>query len=133
MTNSVVIKSNGPLIARGKIRVEDTDGNILVEDEEVFLCRCGASRNKPFCDGTHKKTGFSDDATFTDEKSEQVTDDKGLVITVRNNAMLIAKGPMLIQSAHGRSRTSRNKAAFCRCGKSRNKPFCDASHKERPS
>ena len=45
------------------------------------------------------------------------------------NAMLIAKGPMKIISEDGRFETSRNKAAFCRCGHSANKPFCDASHK----
>ena len=129
MTNSITIKKNGPLIARGKIRVEDSDGNLITEEDEVFLCRCGASQNKPFCDGAHKDINFSDAAEINDDKLEKPEGNAGVVITVRPNAMLIAKGPMSIASSDGSSETTRNKAAFCRCGHSNNKPFCDASHK----
>ena len=51
---------DGPLLVRGPITVLDTDGtSVEVTRDPVALCRCGASRQKPFCDGSHKITGFS--------------------------------------------------------------------------
>lgn len=130
MSNTITIKPNGPLIARGNIRVEDAEGNLISEGQEVFFCRCGHSKNKPFCDGAHKQSGFEDPAQINDEKAEQPEGDGPLVIEVRANAMLIAKGPMTIQNEEATSTTTRNKAALCRCGASANKPFCDASHRK---
>jgi CDGSH-type Zn-finger protein len=51
---------DGPLIVRGDFRLLDTDGaEIDPGRRTVALCRCGKSGIKPFCDGTHKRTGFS--------------------------------------------------------------------------
>ena len=50
---------NGPYIVEGTVELFDTDGNrIRVDKPRVALCRCGASSNKPFCDGTHSSIGF---------------------------------------------------------------------------
>jgi CDGSH-type Zn-finger protein len=50
---------DGPLIVRGPVTFLDQDGNeIEVDRKVVALCRCGKSRIKPFCDGTHKTAGF---------------------------------------------------------------------------
>ncbi|MGH9871399.1 MAG: CDGSH iron-sulfur domain-containing protein [Pyrinomonadaceae bacterium] len=50
---------NGPLIVEGPVDLFDNDGNkITVEKPRLALCRCGASSNKPFCDGTHSVIGF---------------------------------------------------------------------------
>jgi 3-phenylpropionate/trans-cinnamate dioxygenase ferredoxin subunit len=50
---------NGPLIVEGPVDLFDTDGNkIMVDKPRLALCRCGASSNKPFCDGTHSVIGF---------------------------------------------------------------------------
>jgi CDGSH-type Zn-finger protein len=129
MSNRVVVKLNGPLVFYGNIRIESENGDAIEESDNVFLCRCGKSKDKPFCDGEHKRCGFAADPHFTDDKAEQLEGDGQLVITLKPNAMLIAKGPMQIESEDGQSKTTRNKAAFCRCGQSKNKPFCDASHK----
>jgi uncharacterized Fe-S cluster protein YjdI len=51
--------SNGPLLVSGNVRILDGEGAVLFEGEKVALCRCGGSANKPFCDGTHAKNGFS--------------------------------------------------------------------------
>jgi uncharacterized Fe-S cluster protein YjdI len=53
---------DGPMQVRGKVRLVDGEGNVVREDTRLALCRCGASRQKPFCDGTHRLIGFRDDA-----------------------------------------------------------------------
>jgi len=52
-------RPNGPLFLRGQVRIVDDDGEVLREDTRVALCRCGGSANKPFCDGTHRRIGFT--------------------------------------------------------------------------
>jgi len=53
-----VLKS-GPYEVKGQPAITDYEGGAYVRaDEPVYLCRCGQSGNKPFCDGMHKKAGF---------------------------------------------------------------------------
>jgi len=49
---------NGPLFVDGKIELKDPKGKVIETEEKSYLCRCGGSKNKPFCDGTHKEIGF---------------------------------------------------------------------------
>lgn len=51
---------SGPLWAQGGIPVESSDGSVYEVRNRVTLCRCGGSKNKPFCDGTHVDVGFND-------------------------------------------------------------------------
>lgn len=53
-----VIK-NGPYIVKGEVQLNDADGNRYPAEKRIALCRCGASTEKPFCDGTHSKIGFN--------------------------------------------------------------------------
>ncbi len=55
----IVVGNNGSLRISGNVVLEDVDGNRIETKERFSLCRCGASENKPFCDGTHKKIGFT--------------------------------------------------------------------------
>lgn len=56
---SIQPSDNGPYLVRGPVSLVDPDGNeIAVKGKNIALCRCGASQNKPFCDGTHSKIGF---------------------------------------------------------------------------
>ncbi len=48
----------GPLMLQGFIEFKAADGTTFVAGEKTWLCRCGQSMNKPFCDGSHKKIGF---------------------------------------------------------------------------
>jgi len=52
--------TSGPLWVRGGLPVVGADGRPYEVRNRVALCRCGASSNKPFCDGSHASTGFSD-------------------------------------------------------------------------
>jgi uncharacterized Fe-S cluster protein YjdI len=54
-------RPNGPLFVRGHVRIVGADGEIVREDTRVALCRCGGSANKPFCDGSHRRNGFTTD------------------------------------------------------------------------
>jgi len=127
--NTIIVRPNGPLQCQGDITVQDAEGNILLQGDEAWLCRCGQSKDKPFCDGTHKNIGFTDPAGFEDLRGEPKESETGpLIITVKSNAMLSAKGPVTICSQDEKSVSTRNRIALCRCGQSGNKPFCDGSH-----
>ncbi len=58
---TVTTRKNGPYMVQGEIKLVDAEGNEITIDGDsgmVFLCRCGDSSNKPFCDGTHRAAGF---------------------------------------------------------------------------
>ena len=54
------IFTGGPLEVTGHFRMVDAGGRIIEHEGAVFLCRCGGSSNKPYCDGSHKGNGFSE-------------------------------------------------------------------------
>lgn len=60
MSSFIITPQNdGPYHVQGAFRLVTEGGRTIeVEGEETWLCRCGASANKPFCDGTHTKIGF---------------------------------------------------------------------------
>lgn len=131
--NSIMVRPDGPLICKGDsaITLLNAEGEVILKDREFALCRCGLSKNKPFCDGSHKKNGFQAEQEFSDEREEDISAMSGeLTITVKANAMYSLKGPVTIFSRSGQSKTTRSKGALCRCGHSENKPFCDAKHKQ---
>ncbi|MBI3067647.1 MAG: CDGSH iron-sulfur domain-containing protein [Betaproteobacteria bacterium] len=55
---AVTIIPDGPLHARGTFEIVEAQSGVAYPAHETWLCRCGASANKPFCDGSHKRTGF---------------------------------------------------------------------------
>ena len=63
MTEPTIIipRENGSYHVKGDFRIVLSDGTELPTEGEAWLCRCGGSSTKPFCDGTHKKGGFACD------------------------------------------------------------------------
>ena len=56
---SIRATKNGPYEVTGSVELMDFEGaKYTLEEDPIYLCRCGHSANKPFCDGTHKKVGF---------------------------------------------------------------------------
>ena len=183
--------------------VDWSKGEKMPEKEMCGLCRCGESKAKPYCDGTHAKikfdgtetaplTGFDERAEVTSGPELSLQDDrtlcaglrfchnkKGRVWDLTENSgdpdnkkeavnqtckclsgrlavrdkngksiepefepsigitedpvacvsgPLAVKGGIPIESADGKTYETRNRVTLCRCGKSKNKPFCDASH-----
>lgn len=49
---------NGPYLVSGSVKLTDPNGREIAHPEQMALCRCGGSSNKPFCDGTHLSNGF---------------------------------------------------------------------------
>lgn len=64
---SITPYRNGPYLVRGPIRLLDQDGNeVELTRRTIALCRCGKSRTRPFCDGTHKLIGFESESAPAD-------------------------------------------------------------------
>ncbi len=215
----ITVSSNGPYIITGSVPLmvmeicNDDEGNCRTwrkvkefpMQEQYALCRCGHSKTKPFCDGTHVKIHFNGTETAGDEsylrhpriiqgpdleladyeglcaharfcmraggiwnltKQSDIPDARDtaieeacncpsgrLVIKDRKTGETVepvleksiviieypargeqgplwVRGAIPVESADGKLYTVRNRVALCRCGKSRNKPFCDGSHVE---
>lgn len=196
-TPSIECKPNGPYLVKGLSDLRASSGGKLPTQPVVALCRCGGSANKPFCDGTHQRNGFSgarvtpSPAVRTDYRAPGITlhDDRALcahagrctdglasvfkygsepwidpagagvaaivetirqcpsgalsytldapeppqqpapasVVVTRNGPYAVAGGialtdPVTMQTSPGARYT------LCRCGGSKNKPFCDGTH-----
>ncbi len=191
-------KENGPYLVHNLDKLTNSKGEELATKPTIALCRCGGSANKPFCDGTHAKNGFSSaketdgsadtredyvagDLTIHDNRGicahlgrcsdglpgvfrpgtepwidPAGADPESVVATVRrcpsgalshsiggdehrdmerSRAILVSKdGPYLIaggielrEDRWGEG-ASQEHYALCRCGRSKNKPFCDGAH-----
>ena len=179
--------------------LHDADGNACATVSGVALCRCGGSQNKPFCDGTHGRIGFSDE-NLADPARDKVDSYTGTKITIHDNRSICAhagfctdklasvfrmgeepwidangasvddiiaavdrcpsgalsytiagsdtaadaSGPPAVKVAQDgpyvvtggieilgqplAAGASGNKVTLCRCGGSKNKPFCDGTH-----
>ena len=55
---TIRIKRNGSAMVTGSFEVLDVDVNPVAIEGEAYICRCGQSQTKPFCDGAHKTCGF---------------------------------------------------------------------------
>lgn len=213
----VTIKKDGPYIVSGNLPLRKEIIAIGKEDEpekwikgkeytnsdKCALCRCGQSKNKPFCDGMHARVGFNGTETASRENfEEQAEKIVGPNLILKDNSSLCAaarfchraggtwnltersddsksreiaieeacncpsgrlvacekksgkpieqeleksislvedpqnkvsgpiwlKGGVPLESCDGSMYEIRNRVTLCRCGKSRNKPFCDGSH-----
>jgi CDGSH-type Zn-finger protein/ferredoxin len=193
---SITSVPDGPYIVKGLNRLINQAGPVNTE-ETIALCRCGKSSNKPFCDGTHAKVGFtsSNDTPNLQNKQDSYT---GKKITIHDNRRICAhagyctdnlpnvfrmkqepwidadaasiediiatiqkcpsgalsysidnnnytpdnepsifiapNGPYVVSGCPDLEETVwaegalKNKFTLCRCGASKNKPFCDGSH-----
>jgi uncharacterized Fe-S cluster protein YjdI/CDGSH-type Zn-finger protein len=64
---TVVPWPNGPLMVRGEIEIRDRHRDTFVSGPRATLCRCGDSKNQPFCDLSHRKSGFRDNPRVEEE------------------------------------------------------------------
>ena len=127
--NTVNVAYSGPLFIRGRLAIEDAPADAEGLTFRAALCRCGKSRNKPFCDNSHETAGFFDYGAV----GETGTGDSGaggeLTIKPIKDGPLMLNGNLTIRNSSGRDAWHGNRVALCRCGQSANKPFCDGAHK----
>jgi CDGSH-type Zn-finger protein/uncharacterized Fe-S cluster protein YjdI len=127
--NILTVSADGPLYARGDIEVLDSNRTLLSRETRAAFCRCGASKNKPWCDGSHADAGFRAPAELA-EKSLKPPPDPApgpLRVRLRENGPLVLEGPFRISGDDGNDRYGGG-CALCRCGASAGKPWCDGSH-----
>ena len=132
-TNTITLDPDGPLYLRGDIAVMTSDGEVLLKDTRVALCRCGASQNKPFCDGSHAEAGFEDPGIYRDVQVKPLPEDAEggpLQVTPSKDGPFLMQGPLALCSAGDQEPVLARQTPLCRCGHSNNKPFCDGSHKQ---
>jgi CDGSH-type Zn-finger protein len=132
MTNTIRPHVDGPLNVEGELELLASDGTSIQKTVQAWLCRCGQSANKPFCDGAHKRAGFSGNAKVSSEyfvkNPEPGTTGPDLRLTLRANGPIGCFGQLRIAGSDG-SAWQGDQANLCRCGQSGNKPFCDGSHR----
>ncbi|MEP7102205.1 MAG: ferritin-like domain-containing protein [Burkholderiales bacterium] len=126
--NALRVRENGPLAVMAEMHItghEHATGSTF----RATLCRCGASANKPFCDGSHNAAGFkASGEPATKESQPLAARDGPLNITPTRNGPLEVKGNLEMCSGTGRTIDRVTTTYLCRCGQSQNKPFCDGSH-----
>jgi CDGSH-type Zn-finger protein/uncharacterized Fe-S cluster protein YjdI len=126
--NTVTVSYRGPYFVRGDLEVEGSVDDMPGIKFRTALCRCGASKNKPFCDNSHEGISFKDNGAIG-EKGEMPESKGGrLSVTPIKDGPVMLNGSVVLLASSGRVAWSGKKVALCRCGASRNKPFCDGSH-----
>ena len=126
--NTVTVTYNGPYFFRGNLHIEGASEHNPGLAFRAALCRCGRSKNKPFCDNSHEEVEFKDYGAVG-ESGEPLAQQGGpLNINPSKNGPLMVIGNTTIKSSSGRNAWTGTKVALCRCGASNNKPFCDGSH-----
>ncbi|MEQ1502153.1 MAG: CDGSH iron-sulfur domain-containing protein [Myxococcota bacterium] len=122
LINSVTVTENGPYVVRGELEIGG------VAQTRATLCRCGSSRNKPFCDGMHRAAFTATGQVTSQQTMPESAPRAGLRITPAPNGPLLLSGPVEVLTGSGQPVQRGTKFALCRCGQSANKPFCDGTH-----
>ncbi len=122
--NVLHVREHGPLAIRADLEIVGHGKQL-----RATLCRCGASKHKPFCDNSHIAAGFQATGETETFPSQPLADRAGpLTITPRKNGPLGVEGNLEICTGTGRTIDRVTSIALCRCGGSQNKPFCDGTH-----
>jgi CDGSH-type Zn-finger protein/uncharacterized Fe-S cluster protein YjdI len=122
--NLISVRESGPYAFRGQLQIDGEPSGF-----RATLCRCGASKNKPFCDGSHQEIGFAASGEPPSGKTDMLGARDGvLAIDPEPNGPLVVRGNMEIISGTGRVVARVVSARLCRCGGSASKPFCDGTH-----
>jgi CDGSH-type Zn-finger protein/uncharacterized Fe-S cluster protein YjdI len=124
--NLISVREGGPYAIKADIRL---DGAPAAASYRYTLCRCGASKSKPFCDGSHHEIDFAASGEPPTGKADMLpVRDGPLAIDPQVDGPLQVRGNVEIISGTGRVVARVESAKLCRCGHSNTKPFCDGSH-----
>jgi CDGSH-type Zn-finger protein/uncharacterized Fe-S cluster protein YjdI len=122
--NLASVREGGPYAFRAPLFIDGEE-----QGWRATLCRCGASRNKPYCDGSHHEAGFNATGEPPTTQADPIPEVDGpLAIDPQPNGPLAVRGNLQIISGTGRVVARTVTANLCRCGGSATKPFCDGTH-----
>jgi len=128
--NTIQVAYNGPLFIRGDLEIDDAPQDVPGLKFRAALCRCGKSKNKPFCDNSHDAAEFRDYGAVGNSGTPLDEQGGSLRIQPIKDGPVMIKGNVTIVGGSGRTSWSGTQVALCRCGESANKPFCDGQHKK---
>ncbi|MEM7637934.1 MAG: CDGSH iron-sulfur domain-containing protein [Pseudomonadota bacterium] len=126
--NEVLIANDGPLYVSGDLSIDGASDDMQSATRRAALCRCGASKNKPFCDNSHRDIDFQDAGAIGEKGLPEIEAGGPLEIKRIPDGPIEVSGNFTIRAGSGRKAWSGRKAYLCRCGQSANKPFCDGAH-----
>jgi len=122
--NIMRIRENGPYAFLAELNIDNKN-----QGYRATLCRCGQSKNKPFCDGAHVDAKFAASGEPLTIKADSLDNRDGkLKINRLNDGPLHVQGNVEICAGTGRIVLRTDEVKLCRCGNSKNKPICDGSH-----
>jgi CDGSH-type Zn-finger protein/uncharacterized Fe-S cluster protein YjdI len=122
--NQLRIRENGPYAVHAALAIAGR-----ADGYRATLCRCGHSANKPWCDGSHVGSGFVSSGEPPSGSVEALPQRDGpLAIEPQKDGPLRVHGNLEVCAGTGRTVARVTEARLCRCGQSKNKPFCDLSH-----
>lgn len=126
VVNLVHLRENGPLAFHAPLKVAGKE-----EGLRATLCRCGLSKHKPFCDNSHAAGGFVASGEREPKESQPLAArDGALEVEPQKNGPLKVTGNLEIVSGTGHTLDRVTETWLCRCGQSKNKPYCDGSHRK---
>jgi CDGSH-type Zn-finger protein/uncharacterized Fe-S cluster protein YjdI len=126
IVNTLRVRENGPLAIEAQLHVNGQ----AQASPRATLCRCGQSQNKPYCDGAHVAAGFGATGEPATAAFETLLTRNGPVnVAPVPNGPLRVTGNLELVSGTGRTINKVVETYLCRCGQSKNKPYCDGSHK----
>jgi CDGSH-type Zn-finger protein/uncharacterized Fe-S cluster protein YjdI len=123
--NVMRVRENGPNAFSANMRIVGHGAAL-----RATLCRCGASQNKPFCDGSHTADGFAATGEpAAGELGKLETRDGELTLEPMVDGPLRVTGNLEVCTGTGHTIAKLTRTVLCRCGQSATKPFCDGTHK----
>jgi CDGSH-type Zn-finger protein/uncharacterized Fe-S cluster protein YjdI len=126
VVNTVRVRENGPLAIEAGLQIKGEPQ----ATPRATLCRCGHSANKPYCDGAHVAAAFTASGEPAAKEFTALEIRNGPVnVLPQPNGPLMVTGNLEIVSGTGRTTDKVTRTWLCRCGESKNKPYCDGSHK----
>jgi CDGSH-type Zn-finger protein/uncharacterized Fe-S cluster protein YjdI len=126
VVNTVRIRENGPLAFNAPLTVGGENIGY-----RATICRCGLSKNKPYCDNSHDEGAFVASGERAPKGSQPLASRGGaLAIEPQKDGPLKVSGNLEIVSGTGHTLDRCEQTWLCRCGQSQNKPYCDGSHRK---
>jgi len=124
LENTIQLIPDGPLHVHADMQVNGDPE----PSHRTALCRCGASRLMPRCDNSHRESGFCDSGMVVTPFPTDAAESARLSINSIPDGPLMVEGPFTLLDGEGAIVCNSGKAALCRCGASKTKPYCDGSH-----